>query len=146
MWSKELRLVCSFHREWVTDTAGGPSDVTLPPATLSPSHAGSVPAQHNLVLNTEVGRPDPVCLTHNRPSGHQGVEMINVETIGRKHFNTHGMHLRASGKRFLANMIVLVADALSHCACTTTPSCHCNRRHHPATIEFCWNFFKESTI
>lgn len=55
---------------------------------------------------------------------HQGVEMVNIHSIGRRHYTNQGMHLRELGKRLLANLIV---DALSHCAPVSAP------QHHSAT-------------
>jgi len=56
----------------------------------------------------------------------QGVELLNISSIGRKHFTAHGMHLRASGKILLAKLAV---DALANCSPLPAP----RRRHESNT-------------
>lgn len=37
---------------------------------------------------------------------HEAVELLDIRSIGRRHFTRHGMHLGKSGKRLLASLIV----------------------------------------
>lgn len=41
---------------------------------------------------------------------HDNVDLLDISNIARRHFTSHGLHLRASGKRFLAR---LIAEKLS---------------------------------
>lgn len=36
---------------------------------------------------------------------HDGVDLLDIRSIGRHHYTSHGLHLRTSGKKLLANLI-----------------------------------------
>lgn len=57
---------------------------------------------------------------------YEGVDMLDIGAIGRHHFTSHGLHMRTSGKRLLAELIVrtLTTDVPSASPTLSTAPTH----------------------
>lgn len=68
----------------------------------------SLPTRHDLPPTSPIhGVVDRVnSYMEELCSRHEGVEWLDLGCISRRYYTTHGLHLRASGKRLLAGLIV----------------------------------------
>lgn len=85
------------HLEEVLLTCKKSSSVLLIPLTTRYDHP---PGSHiHRTVNKVNSFMADLCRRHDN------VELVDIKTIGRRHHTSHGLHLRSSGKRLLANLI-----------------------------------------
>lgn len=86
------------HMEEVLQVCKETSNVLVVPLTTRYDLAPSSPIQRTVSLvNNFIFK-----LCHRM----QGVKVVDISRITRRHYTSHGLHLRNSGKRLLANLIV----------------------------------------